>query len=92
MSSTLPNDDVQPTGAEGGEFAGDAPEVEPPESERPLEGEERLYTGEPVDDGDQVRRPQQMNVGVENMQGGGEWPDPETPPSPGAAGDTERDR
>jgi hypothetical protein len=27
-----------------------------------------------------------MNVGVDNMEGGGEWPDPETPPSPGAAG------
>jgi hypothetical protein len=35
-----------------------------------------MYTGEPVDDGDDVRRPQQMNVGVDNMDGGGEWPDP----------------
>jgi hypothetical protein len=87
MSFSLPNDDVTPTRAEGGEFAGDEPEAE-----EPLEGEERLYTGEPVDDGEHVRRPQQMNVGVDNMEGGGEWPDPETPPSPGAVGDSDRDR
>ena len=85
MSSTLPNDDVTPTDAEGGEFADDAAEAE-----QPLEGDERLYTGEPVDDGEHVRRPQQMNVGVENMEGGGEWPDPDTPPSPGAPGNSNR--
>jgi hypothetical protein len=28
-----------------------------------------------------------MNVGADNMEGGGEWPDPETPPSPGGAGE-----
>jgi hypothetical protein len=91
MSAALPNDDVRPTGAEGGEFAADVPAVDPPEAEEPLEGDERLYTGEPVDDGEHVRRPQQMNVGVENMEGGGEWPDPDTPPSPGAAGETNQD-
>jgi hypothetical protein len=79
MSFALPNDHVTPTGAEGGEFVDDAPEAD-----APLEGDERMYTGEPVDDGEHVRRPQQMNVGVENMEGGGEWPDPATPPSPAA--------
>jgi hypothetical protein len=32
-----------------------------------------------------------MNVGVDNMEGGGEWPDPDTPPAPGASG-WDRDR
>lgn len=53
-----------------------------------LTGDERMYTGEPVETEDGPRRPQQMNVGVENMQGGGEWPDPKTPPSVGASGET----
>ena len=85
MSSTLPNDDVTQTDAEGGEFVDD----DAVEADEPLEGDERMYTGEPVDDGETVRRPQQMNVGVENMEGGGEWPDPGTPPTPGAAEDSE---
>ena len=54
--------------------------------EHELEGDERLYTGEPVETESGLRRPQQMNVGVDNMEGGGEWPDPDTPPSPGASG------
>ena len=29
---------------------------------------------------------EQQNVGVDNMQGGGEWPDPDTPPKPPAPG------
>ena len=28
----------------------------------------------------------QQNVGVDNMAGGGEWPDPDTPPSASAPG------
>jgi hypothetical protein len=78
MSSTLPNDDVTQTDAEGGEFTDDTANTraEPPAPDEALEGDERMYTGEPVDDGDDVRRPQQMNVGVDNMDGGGEWPDP----------------
>jgi hypothetical protein len=87
MSFALPNDDVTPTAAEGGEFVSD--ELDDGDeigADEPLEGDERMYTGEPVDDGERVRRPQQMNVGVENMEGGGEWPDPATPPSPAAPG------
>lgn len=83
MSSTLPNDDLTPTESEGGEFADDSP----PGANETLEGDERMYTGEPVDDGTHVRRPQQMNVGVDNMEGGGEWPDPERSPAPESAGD-----
>jgi hypothetical protein len=40
----------------------------------------KMYTGEPVETDEGRKRPQQMNVGRENMEGGGEWPDPETPP------------
>jgi hypothetical protein len=63
-------------------------EVPGPDGE--LTGDERMYTGEPVETEDGPRRPQQMNVGVENMEGGGEWPDPNTPPSEGASGATAR--
>jgi hypothetical protein len=54
-----------------------------------LEGDERMYTGEPVDTGDSTLRPQQMNVGFENMEGSGEWPDPRTPPKPGSVGEAD---
>lgn len=40
-----------------------------------------MYTGEPVETEKGTQRPQQMNVGRDNMQGSGEWPDPETPPA-----------
>jgi hypothetical protein len=46
--------------------------------ERPADW--KMYTGEPVEDHGTPKRPQQMNVGRENMQGSGEWPDPDTPP------------
>ena len=32
---------------------------------------------------------QQQNVGKDNMRGGGEWPDPDTPPSNAAPGSLE---
>jgi hypothetical protein len=54
-----------------------------------LQGDERMYTGEPVETEDGPRRPQQMNVGIENMEGGGEWPDPHAPPRPGSVGEAE---
>ena len=38
-----------------------------------------------LDDGDDVVIKQE-NVGRENMRGGGEWPDPDTPPSDAAPG------
>jgi hypothetical protein len=54
------------------------------EAEEP--SDERLYSSVPLEteDGEVVIR--QMNVGPDNMEGGGEWPDPETPPRPPAPG------
>jgi hypothetical protein len=63
-----------------------ADDADVPAPNAKLEGDERMYTGEPVDTEDGLRRPQQMNVGRENMEGGGEWPDPNTPPRSGSAG------
>ncbi len=51
-----------------------------------LVGDEKMYTGEPVETDEGIRRPQQMNVGVDNMEGGGEWPDPNAPPQAPAPG------
>lgn len=36
--------------------------------------------GEPVETEEGTRRPVQQNVGPGNEEGGGEWPDPATPP------------
>jgi hypothetical protein len=52
---------------------------DPDPAPRPVRGEE-LDT----DDGPEV--PAQQAVGVENVEGGGEWPDPDTPPRPPAPG------
>jgi hypothetical protein len=52
--------------------------------------EERLYSGEPLETAEGTRVPRQQPVGPESA-GGGEFPDPETPPvlpAPGAAADT----
>jgi hypothetical protein len=48
--------------------------------------DERLYSTVPLETehGEVVIR--QQNVGADNMEGGGEWPDPETPPRPPAPG------
>jgi hypothetical protein len=45
-----------------------------------------LYSTVPLetDEGEVVI--EQQNVGVDNMEGGGEWPDPDTPPRPPAPG------
>ena len=51
-----------------------------------LVGDERMYTGEPVETDEGLRRPQQMAVGKDNVEGGGEFPDPNTPPRDGAPG------
>jgi hypothetical protein len=62
-------------------------DVEDPSSpDHELRGDERMYTGEPVETETGLRRPQQMNVSGENMEGGGEWPDPDAPAAPGAPG------
>jgi hypothetical protein len=45
-----------------------------------------------VGSGDDARVVAQENVGPGNMEGGGEWPDPDTPPSPEARGSDPADR
>ena len=48
--------------------------------------------GEPLETEEGMRVPAQQNVGAGVEEGGGEWPDPDTPPklpAPGAAEDTE---
>ena len=47
-----------------------------------------VWTGEcrkehPVETEEGTRRPVQQNVGPGNEEGGGEWPDPATPPEQG---------
>ena len=39
-----------------------------------------------LQEGDEDAVIKQENVGRENMRGGGEWPDPDTPPSDAAPG------
>jgi hypothetical protein len=49
--------------------------------------EARLYTSEPLEAEDgTVYVIQQQNVGPDNEVGGGEWPDPNTPPQAPAPG------
>jgi hypothetical protein len=49
--------------------------------------EARLYTSEPLEDEDgNTYVIQQQNVGPGNERGGGEWPDPHTPPQSPAPG------
>jgi hypothetical protein len=52
--------------------------------------DEAQAVGEPLETEDGVRVPAQQNVGPGVEEGGGEWPDPNTPPTlpaPGAAED-----
>lgn len=57
----------------------------------PQPGEEDpSVVGEPLETEEGVRVPAQQNVGPGVEEGGGEWPDPNTPPklpAPGAAED-----
>jgi hypothetical protein len=62
----------------------------PPEDEaRDDEPDARLYTSEPLEAEDGTEYViRQQNVGRESELGGGEWPDPHTPPrspAPGSA-------
>ena len=53
-------------------------------------GDDPSVVGEPLETEDGVRVPAQQNVGPGVEEGGGEWPDPNTPPklpAPGAADD-----
>jgi hypothetical protein len=56
--------------------------------ERTVPGLDPSVVGEPLETEEGTRRPVQQNVGAEVEEGGGEWPDPDTPPrlpAPGAA-------
>ena len=62
----------------------------PVSDDEPLPSDEKMYTGETLETPDGPKTPQQMNVGKNNEDGGGEFPDPATPaqpPAPGAADD-----
>jgi hypothetical protein len=64
---------------EPGEAVRAAPDPDDPEA--------RLYTSEPLEDEDgNTYVIQQQNVGPGNERGGGEWPDPRTPPQSPAPG------
>jgi hypothetical protein len=66
------------------------PDEDSRDPEHKLQGDERMYTGEPVETDEGTYRPQQMNVGFENMEGSGEFPDPHALPKPGSVGEAER--
>lgn len=58
----------------------------------PGQEEDPLVVGEPLETEEGVEVPAQQNVGAGVEEGGGEWPDPNTPPklpAPGAADDAE---
>ena len=60
----------------------------------PEAGEDPSVVGEPLETEDGVRVPAQQNVGAGVEEGGGEWPDPNTPPklpAPGAAAEEPAD-
>jgi len=70
------------SGYEGGMPEPDRPATPPEDPEAPL------YTGEPLETEDGIRVPRQQSVGEDALEGGGEYPDPDTPPrlpAPGAA-------
>ena len=49
-----------------------------------------LYSGEPLETEEGIRVPRQQAAGQDAVEGGGEYPDPNTPPklpAPGAAED-----
>jgi hypothetical protein len=61
-------------------------EAEVPIDEVEEDPEAPLYSSVPLETDDGVVVVQQQVVGRDNEQGGGEWPDPKTPPRPPAPG------
>ena len=100
MTISQPNPEVRPTGAEVDEFADAPPDGERPDADQGEEdadqGEEedetdpeaKLYSTVPLETEEGTKVIQQQNVGKDNMKGGGEWPDPDTPPEEPAPGAT----
>jgi len=66
----------------------------PPNDEHDGRGDDPeavLYSTVPLEDEDGATYViQQQNVGPDNEEGGGEWPDPDTPPRPPAPGSARR--
>ncbi len=52
--------------------------------------EDPSVVGEPLETEEGVRVPAQQNVGAGVEEGGGEWPDPDTPPTGPASGEHHR--
>jgi hypothetical protein len=99
MTISQPDPDVEPTGEEPAEYVDDGPPSGNPTppgtpdddrrpSERAAPTDERLYTSEPLEDedGNTYVIQQQNMAGRDSIEGGGEWPDPDTPPRPPAPG------
>lgn len=62
------------------------------EHRRTVPGLDPSVVGEPLETEEGRRRPVQQNVGAGVEEGGGEWPDPDTPPqspAPGSADEPE---
>ncbi|MFN2608084.1 MAG: hypothetical protein ABR511_09330 [Acidimicrobiales bacterium] len=55
-------------------------------SEQAPESLPKLVRGEELETDDGVEVPAQQTAGVETVEGGGEWPDPDAPASPPAPG------
>jgi hypothetical protein len=53
---------------------------------RETPSDEKMYSTVPLETEDGTVVIQQQNVGKDNMQGGGEWPDPDSPPQDPAPG------
>jgi hypothetical protein len=94
MTISQPNPDVGPTGAEVDEFADAPPDAERSDDDQGAEDDEetdpeaKLYSTVPLETEEGTKVIQQQNVGKDNMKGGGEWPDPDTPPEAPAPGAT----
>jgi hypothetical protein len=58
----------------------------PPEELDPDDPEAALYTSEPIETDEGTVVIQQQATGKDNVEGGGEWPDPDTPPQRPAPG------
>ena len=54
-----------------------------------MPGTDPSLVGERLETEEGTRRPVQQNVGPGVEEGGGEWPDPDTPPRPPAPGSAE---
>ncbi len=85
--SPSPSGRSRPPGEEGREPSRhhEHPNRVPPE-EVAGDPEARLYSSAPIETDEGTVVIEQQNVGIGAEEGGGEWPDPDTPPQPPAPG------